>query len=377
MAASASLASGRLPGLDGLRALAVALVVAFHLQTKAWLPGGFVGVDLFFVLSGFLITTLLLEERRASGRIDLGAFYVRRLRRLMPAFVATLALVVVVTLGGLAPGTTPLSPGAPDLDALSRSVLAALVYGFNWVVALGLPHVEAMVHVWSLSIEEQFYLLWPLALIGLRAKAEWRRTTRRALAAAILLSLSIPFWHWDWDWRRLYYASDYRAHAMLAGCLLAVLRSDPETRRRMADSPLLRPAAALSALYLGAVALSADLDSSWLYLGGLAGVALASAVVILWAVESRPEERARRLLDSPPLVWLGRRSYGVYLYHLPLLIWSDPLELSVGAQAVFVCGATLLLAELSWRGLERPILAGGARRPGLSPPRASLRSAAA
>lgn len=364
--------ASRLPGLDGLRAIALLAVVFFHLDTKPWVPGGFVGVDLFFVLSGFLITTLLTREFESSGRLDLGAFYVRRLRRLLPALALTLLLVMVVSLWVI-PADARLHP---DLESLNYSVLGALAYGFNWLVAFHLPYMHALVHVWSLSIEEQFYIVWPPLFLVLRARAVSHVRLRQILIAMIVLSLSIPFWYWAWDWRRLYYGSDYRAHALLAGCLLAAIRHDPALGRKLARSSALAPSAAVSAVTLAAIAATAHLHTGLLYLGGFAVVVAASAIIVFWAVEAPRDHPVLRLLESKPLVWIGRRSYGAYLYHMPLVIWTRRLDLSTGDQVVLVCGTTLLLTELSYRLVERPIVeAGGAGRR-LTPLRAFRRTAA-
>jgi peptidoglycan/LPS O-acetylase OafA/YrhL len=364
---------GRFPGLDGLRAIALLAVLFFHLDTKPYIPGGFVGVDLFFVLSGFLITTLLDREFQAHGKIDLMAFYTRRLRRLVPALVVALVLVIGVSLYVI-PVDSRLHP---ELETLNYSILGALAYGFNWLVAFDLPFMRALIHVWSLSIEEQFYLLWPPLYLALRHKGVAPRRLRQFLIAAIVLSLSIPFWYWDWDWKRLYYGSDYRAHALLAGCLLASIRGDATLRSSLAQSPLLAPIAAASVGVLMAIAATAKLHTGLLYMGGFAIVVAASAILVFWAVETPRTHPALRFLESKALVWLGRRSYGAYLFHMPLVIWTRRLDLPVWEQVVGVCLATLLLTEFSYRVIERPIMERRAARKSVKPLPASLRTAAA
>jgi len=342
----------RLPGLDGLRAIAVVLVTGFHLETKRFMPGGFIGVDLFFVLSGFLISTLLISEYQRDGRIDLPAFYARRLRRLLPAFVLTLVLVLALSFLVFEPN----SRFFRSLDAMTFSVVGAFTYVFNWLPSLRFPYMGPLVHLWSLAVEEQFYLLWPAALFFCLRRSNWRSVLRRVLPITILVSLSIPFWYWNWDWRRLYYSSDYRAHAILAGALLAVLRSDESLRVRWSESKLLRPMTILSCVYLLGVTLTADIDSAPMYVGGFAGVVLASAVLIFSTVESRPDELGRRFLESPALVWIGHRCYGFYLFHMPIMVASYSLDLTLIEQLLWVMGLTLLLTEASYRYVERPII---------------------
>jgi peptidoglycan/LPS O-acetylase OafA/YrhL len=348
-----------LPGLDGLRAIAVVLVIAFHLDTKQWVPGGFVGVDLFFVLSGFLITRLLLDEHERKGRIELIAFYLRRLRRLLPALVLTLTLVGFVSIGVL----NEHSRNQPSLEIWTRSALWSLGYGYNWLVAFDIPYMHSLVHVWSLSIEEQFYVVWPaLLLISLHLGLE-RRQIRRMLIVLIGTSLAlpllywdwIPFWHWGGDWRRMYYGSDYRAHALLAGCLLATLSSDANWLARL-PSRVLDRSAVVAACTIGCVAATATLDATWLYLGGFALVVLACATIVLWATTTTAESAAMRVLESVPMVWIGKRSYGLYLYHMPLVIWSRELQLALADQVVLVSLTTLLITEASYRWVERPIV---------------------
>ncbi|RQX06450.1 acyltransferase family protein, partial [Micromonospora globispora] len=212
------------PALDGVRALAVAAVLAFHGGVAA-LPGGFLGVDAFFVLSGFLITSLLLAEHRDAGRIDLVAFWGRRVRRLLPALLLVLVVVLLVS-RQLMPGT--------ELGALRWDALAALGYVANWrmanrggdyFAATGSP--SPLQHTWSLGIEEQFYLVWPLLLIVLLAWAARRRrlgvallvilvgAVGSALAAALLFAPDAV--------DRVYYGTDTRAVALLVGAALAVL----------------------------------------------------------------------------------------------------------------------------------------------------------
>ncbi|MCR9096632.1 MAG: acyltransferase [bacterium] len=346
----------RIEGLDGLRAIALLSVVFFHLETKPWIPGGFVGVDLFFVLSGFLITGLLLDELDRRQTIDLTAFYLRRARRLLPAFAAMLLGVLSVSLLVLDPDAR----AYPTLEELNASVLLAVLYGFNWLVAFDLPYMRAIAHVWSLSIEEQFYLVWPVALIFLTRHAGSEAAIRRVVVLGILLSLSIPFWDTDWGWNRLYYGSDYRASGLLLGCLVALARRDPELRQSLTEPSVLGPVAAASCAFLVFVAATTAPDQPYLYLGGFLCIGLASAAILLFVVEAAPGHPVVRFLQHRTLVWIGRRSYAGYLFHMPLVIWTRRLDVPLFDQMVLVLGLTFLLVEASWRWIERPMLEGRA-----------------
>ncbi|MEU4483065.1 acyltransferase family protein [Micromonospora sp. NPDC023966] len=353
------------PALDGVRALAVAAVLAFHGGVAA-LPGGFLGVDAFFVLSGFLITSLLLAEHRDTGRIDLVAFWGRRVRRLLPALLLVLLVVLLVS-RKLMPGT--------ELGALRWDALAALGYVANWrmanrhgdyFAATGSP--SPLQHTWSLGIEEQFYLLWPLLLIALLGWAARRgavppgRRLGAALPVVLLgaagsaLAAGALFTPNALD--RVYYGTDTRAVALLVGVGLAVLlarRSEAVT-----DRPARHPV--LGALALAGVALtgwcwaSAEGGDAWLYRGGLTVAALAVAAVITHAVVS-PASPTARLLALAPLVWLGRISYGVYLWHWPLFQWLTAERTGLTGVALLAarCAGTLAVAAGSYLLVERPI----------------------
>ncbi|PWU53175.1 acyltransferase, partial [Micromonospora globispora] len=353
------------PALDGVRALAVAAVLAFHGGVAA-LPGGFLGVDAFFVLSGFLITSLLLAEHRDAGRIDLVAFWGRRVRRLLPALLLVLVVVLLVS-RQLMPGT--------ELGALRWDALAALGYVANWrmanrggdyFAATGSP--SPLQHTWSLGIEEQFYLVWPLLLIVLLAWAARRRrlgvallvilvgAVGSALAAALLFAPDAV--------DRVYYGTDTRAVALLVGAALAVLLArrvpaQPETpapaRRRLRHPVLgaLALAGTAGTAWLWATAEGGD---GWLYRGGLTLAAVAVAAVIAHATVS-PASPTARLLAVPPLVWLGRISYGVYLWHWPLFQWltAERTGLTGAALLAARCAVTLVAATGSYLLVERPI----------------------
>lgn len=345
---------GWIGGLDGLRAIAVLSVVAFHLETKRWVPGGFIGVDLFFVLSGFLITALLISEYDRTGRIDLRGFYLRRMRRLLPALVLTLVIVSLIGLVVLDPS----SRNHPSPELYARSVIGALLYGFNWIVALGASYMHSLIHLWSLSIEEQFYVLWPALLAWMLRGGTTRGRIQCVLMVLIALSISVQFAFLDWGWKRLYYGSDYRAHALLAGCMLAIMWSDSDLRERAASWKLRGPLAVVSVMILGLIAGSAKLETAEMYMGGFPLVVLSSVAVIYWTLASSSDSWPRLVLDSRALVWIGKRSYGIYLFHMPFVIWTREFELSLIEQMIFVGGATFLATTYSYRLVERPIVEG-------------------
>ncbi|HSD79080.1 MAG TPA: acyltransferase, partial [Solirubrobacteraceae bacterium] len=350
------------PGLDGIRALAVAAVLLYH-GGVAWAPGGFLGVDVFFVLSGYLITSLLLAERRANGRVDLRAFWLRRARRLLPAVVVVIAAVVAVTAAFL--------PG--ELAATRADALASLLYVQNWHLILGdqsyfaaFGRPSPLLHLWSLSIEEQFYLLWPLALgAGLVVLGRGRTAAAVAVAAVasavLMAALSDP----AGDPSRAYFGTDTRATPLLVGALLAFawppVRDGVRTGR--GAGPLLDAVAvaALAVLAL-AVARRHDYDPAT-YRGGLVVVALASAALV--AAVAHPATRAGRALGARPLRWGGRRSYGIYLWHWPVMVVTRPgLDVPWSATVLVPLQilVTVALAAASYRWVERPFHTGAAQR---------------
>jgi peptidoglycan/LPS O-acetylase OafA/YrhL len=348
--------------LDGIRAIAVAAVVLYHAGV-AVAPGGFLGVDVFFVLSGFLITSLLLEERRVTGRIDLGRFWLRRARRLLPAAFLVIAASAIAA-AVLAPG---------DFSRTRADALASLVYANNWHQLLAdhsyfaaFERPSLLLHLWSLAVEEQFYLLWPLVL-GLAVGRLGRRgaawvTLAAAVASAVLMAV---IYEPGRDPSRVYFGTDTHASGLLIGALLAF--AWPLGRLRTPPRPsaaVVLDAAGLLALagVLWAIVTWTDYDDG-VYHGGLAMIGLVTAVLI--AAASHPATRLSRALGVQPLVWIGKRSYGIYLWHWPVMALSRPGVDVQAPKTLIVLGQialTVALAAASYRWLERPIRTGTAQR---------------
>ena len=358
----------RVPALDGLRAVAVAAVLVYHADPD-WLPGGFLGVDLFFVLSGFLITTLLLTELRrgTTATLRFGSFYLRRARRLLPALTAVIGMTLVAMCFWW----------RADLVHDRGDVPAVLGFAGNWwyvvrhqdyFVAAGRP--SPFQHLWSLGVEEQFYLVWPVILWLL-----WRFVRRKRLAVigglALLGAAASALWMahlaaaGDVPYRtsasRLYYGTDTHAMGLLLGAAGAAarlkilslrLRPGPRVPR------FLRADAIALAATTAVVVLTWRMQefSPALYRYGFAVFSATALVAVLATAHCHGP--AARLLACPPVRWLGERSYGVYLWHWPVFVFTRPhLDLptsSLGALAVRL-PATLLLAEASYRWVESPI----------------------
>ena len=353
----------RLHGLDGLRALAVVAVLVFHLRAS-WLPGGFLGVDVFFVISGFLITTLLVREHARTGRLDLRGFWTRRARRLLPAL---LPVVIGSTLAArLVEGDL--------LVGIARQTLGALTFSTNWLeIGAGSDYFHAtspqlLMNLWSLAVEEQFYLVWPLAVLVLVRVV--RRRRRRALVPltlglgsallmALLLDPAAP--------TRVYYGTDTHLVGLMLGAALAFAYAAPHrawTRTR-AWGHLRRPLTAWALVVLLTLMVLAREDSAFTFRAGIPLAALATSVLVL-AVVSTPS-RLRELAETAPVVWVGERSYGIYLWHWPVILvggalWPvAPGGVGFLASRVLCIFATLGLAAASYRWVELPVRRRGLR----------------
>ncbi|MGE0228342.1 MAG: acyltransferase family protein [Dehalococcoidia bacterium] len=350
-----------LRGLDGLRAFSVAAVLIYHAQAT-WLPGGFLGVEFFFVISGFLITAQMLIEWRQTGRISLSKFYQRRARRLLPAVFALLLAVVVISLLFF----------PEEVVEVREAMLASLAYVTNWYLifnhqsyfeSLGRPPL--LQHLWSLAVEEQFYLLWPIVL---SFALKWMRPAFVFPCVVILATwsvlLMVGLHARGVDPDRLYYGTDTRAAGLLIGAALAFFWR-PWQRTDFAG---LWWAVRLRALDLVGVAAAAGLvvlvfhldeTDSRLYAGGFAVTSLTSAVLIAAAVH--PATYISRVFGLKPLRWVGVRAYSLYLWHWPVFMLTRPhvdVPLDGVTLVALQMAITLVLADVSYRFVEQPIRGG-------------------
>ncbi len=343
----------RVGALDGLRGVAVGAVVINHLRPNA-LPGGWLGVDVFFVLSGYLITSLLLGEAAANGRIDLRRFYSRRARRLLPALFLLLAVLAVVD---------RVAPGAPGFHDLKDDGFAALGYVANWrLVFTGASYFGAFApsplrHLWSLSVEEQFYLLWPLVFIAVLRRFGTRVVGVVALVLAVASALAMAFAYNGTNISRVYFGTDTHAHGVLIGCALAVL----EPARR--HWPFRRIAALVALAAVGVAFAMLHGTGATAYRGGIAGVGVLAAVVIAALVAPGPRGVVAAVLELQPFQALGRISYGVYLWHWPVLVFVTAARVGTSGWSLLLLqvALTLALATASFVLLERPVRTGWPR----------------
>jgi peptidoglycan/LPS O-acetylase OafA/YrhL len=342
-----------------VRAIAIVAVMAFHAELSQ-APGGFLGVDVFFVLSGFLITALLVEERQTTGRLHLGHFYARRGLRLLPALLILLAALGLYAL---------LDPHHPEVQTYWRDALSSLFYVQNWVAAAGEFQIRLLAHTWSLSIEEQFYLLWPLVLLLLLRRRVRPAITIAVALGGVLASAAARYLLLHQEpvhLQRVFNGLDTRGGALMTGCVLGLLVG----WRLLPTGRWFRQAAAVG----GAVGLLALL---WAMLGprydgaarilhpgrfyeeGLPLVAVATGLIILSVVVAHDGLLAR-VLALAPLVWIGRVSYGLYLWHYPIdrIIHPDAhtFGLSGAGLQLLRLAATLAVVTLSFYLAERPVL---------------------
>ena len=341
---------------DGVRALSIALVALTH--GGATFRGGYIGLDMFFVLSGFLITSLLLEEWHLTGRIDRRAFYGRRARRLLPALLTTLAGFGVLRL---------VMPGIDHGWSFLPRSLAIIFYAGNWVVALaGVRPLGALNQTWSLAVEEQFYIIWPLVFVAC-FRRRWRPQSillllvgfavASAVWRAYLFAVphsSIPFgpYHYETYWR-----SDTHADGLALGCALAVALATSRGRELLEKTCRSTPLVITALLFLAAVVDRTSIYTRWIYLGGLSAVNLAIAFLVAH-VYVRGRAAVPRLLATRPLVWIGKRSYGIYLVHLPIFFALSPARLVLSMWPLFAVRMTVTcsIAAAMFKWVETPFL---------------------
>jgi len=360
-----------MPGLDGLRALAVLAVIAYHEQF-AWAPGGLLGVGVFFTLSGFLITSILISQWAKLGQIKLGDFWLHRARRLLPALFVMLAVVTAwVTVADRA-----------RLGSLRTAVGAAAAYFSNWyLIARNQSYFARFAppapldHLWSLAVEEQFYLLWPLLLLAgliaarkLHAATAWLIVPTAIITAASAYEM-LTLYRPGLDPTRVYEGTDTRAFGLLIGAMLAL--AWPSAGERGTDSAA-RPARRWTRVLLDAAGLAGLAGigmmiwrvgqySPFAYRGGLVLLSFATAAVV--AATSYPASIVGRALGRRPLRWIGVRSYGIYLWHFPVIVMTSQPNVKPGLLlAGLQIAASILLAALSWQLIEEPIRHGAIGR---------------
>lgn len=344
-----------------MRTIAVALVICAHLGLP-WAQGGILGVGVFFTLSGFLITSILVSAYQDRGNLRLRTFWLRRARRLLPAVVVLLIVVLI--------STAILDPDA--LLTRGRDALAALFYVANWntigqaYVAANTAATNPLEHLWSLSVEEQFYLVWPLIL------ALFLFVCRGRLRIVAVLSALLAAGSFALCWllfspgvdgaTRAYEGTDTRAGALFIGAVAALWwRSKPRDLGTARSRPVRMDLAALLALaVIGVLVWRTNQFSAVLYPWGFVVLSLATAVLVLAVV--RPGSRLGTVVGCLPMRWIGERSYGIYLWQTPVIVFSQGLTGRTGWQlSVINVVVTVVLSALSWSLIEDPIRRHGFR----------------
>ncbi|MBH0346808.1 MULTISPECIES: acyltransferase family protein [Bacillus] len=349
-------------GLDSLRGLAILGVILYHINFN-WMPGGFLGVTVFFVLSGYLITDILAMEWKRNKRIDLKKFWLSRARRLLPGML----VMLVITLAWITIFHSSL------LEKMRGDSLAALFYVSNWWYIYhklsyfdNFNQISPLNHFWSLAVEEQFYVVWPFIIsLGLYYINKQSRMIlliclgafASALAMAILYEPGV-------DPSRIYYGTDTRAFSLLIGAVLALVWPS----NRLANKII--PKARFILDVVGGIALIIILLMFWktnqydpfLYKGGMVLLSIATALLV--ANLAHPASRIAQFLRFRPLRWVGIRSYGIYLWHYPILTLTTP-KVNAGdfsiIRAILQFLLIILIAQISWKFIEKPIRQGALR----------------
>ena len=349
--------------LDGLRAFAVLAVIAYHFGFD-WAAGGLLGVTVFFVLSGYLITSLLVGEWRKTKTIDLKSFWIRRARRLLPAIVLVIVCTVILCTIFNHELLTKMRPDIPPA-LLFFSNWWYIFHDISYFEALGAP--SPLTHFWSLAIEEQFYLVWPTLLFFLFKAGSKKKTISRITLVLTALSVLLMFFLYDpsADPSRVYYGTDTRAFSLLIGALLAFMW--PSNQLSGAGSVKLPRMTRLIfdgvgiAAFIGLVIMVVLVNgfSPFMYRGGILLASLLSAVVI--AVLVHPQSTFAHIASLPPLVWIGKRSFGMYLWHYPIMLLMNGGNPSAEANIFYILLQLLVIfvcSALSFRFVEDPLRKG-------------------
>lgn len=334
-----------IPALDGVRALAFLLVYIFHCRVPGTMRSGFIGVDLFFVLSGFLITSLLLQEYRRSGSISLSSFYIRRALRLLPAAFVMVAVFLLVSYFFF--------PWKRFVSNLEDSALMVFYVANLRPLFVNRPS-NWLAHAWSLSLEEQFYLCWPVIVLFLLRRVQDLRQIRLVLLAGICLSwaLRIALYNEGATYYRVYHGLDTRGDSLLVGALLSV-------------QCFLHPLAPRARLWsrLGVISLVVLLgmsfvgrDNEFWVMWGFTIVAVASAFLIL-SVVAGERTRMHVVFEIPAITWIGKISYGLYLWHYPIIRIMRHLKLDWITLTALSTPLTFLFACASYYFVEKRFLA--------------------
>lgn len=351
-----------LPSIDSLRAIAVIAVIIYHIDAN-YLPGGFLGVDLFFVLSGYLISSLIIKEYKSTGTVNLYNFYVRRARRLLPAvyFMITVVLIIITLFNGV---------------LLKKSYLDALfgyIYSSNWwYIFHKLDYFDSFgsqspfKHLWSLAIEEQFYMFFPLIFLIFNRKSKSNNSNSKlnknfiyVVLSLILVSLIAHILLFDINnINRIYFGTDTRAFSLLVGVVGAILypmdRLSERTTKK--DNMIYSIVSLVSILVLIGIMINTSEYNTWLYRGGFLLVAIIGLIIIISS--GRQYTFMSKLLSFKPLVFIGKISYSLYLWHFPILVVTTPVS-EIGNPNLFYVTLRIVLIFLvatgSYMFVETPI----------------------
>lgn len=344
-----------LEGLDGLRAIAVIAIIVYHLNSK-WLPGGFLGVDTFFVISGYLITSLLLHEYHTKGHIDLKSFWLRRFKRLIPAVFFMLTVVL----------TYALFFETEMIQRVKEDAIAAFVYVSNWwyifqdVSYFDSAESQPLLHLWSLAIEEQFYLIWPVILLLLLTKVKDMKKVFGITLLISLISLVIMIFLAEpmQDNSRVYFGTDTRLQTLLLGVMLAYIWP-PFKLKSAIDVDVKRW---IDGIGIGALLIlivfffTVGSSDNWIYFGGL--YVISGVTLLLIASSVHPSTMLPKLLGTPIFLWIGTRSYSLYLWHYPIIVFINRHYIEGQIPwYIMICEVllTLICAEISYRYIESPL----------------------